>query len=91
MSDAPKSRTPSSEKPSITLTGTVERIIRSHDPEEPEKVQIAVEGADPLYRELRVENSLHDTQGKPVALAKGSEVDVTIEADPVATIQPKSR
>ena len=34
--------------------GTVEKIIKSPYTEEPEKVQISVEGADHLYREIRV-------------------------------------
>jgi hypothetical protein len=34
------------EKPSATLPGTVEKIIKSPIPDEPEKAQIAVEGAD---------------------------------------------
>jgi hypothetical protein len=41
-----------SEKPSTTLPATVERILESPHPKEPEKAQIAVEGADELYREL---------------------------------------
>ncbi|MGA9800551.1 MAG: hypothetical protein WBQ68_16175 [Terriglobales bacterium] len=75
-------------KPSLTLPGTVEKIIPSNHPSEPEKAQIGVEGADDLYREIRVENTLQDQNGKPVALKPGAKVDVTIEADPDA-IQPK--
>ena len=37
-----------SEKPSTTLPGTVEKIIKPVSPDEPEKAQIAVEGADDL-------------------------------------------
>ena len=47
----------------------------------PEKAQIAVEQADHLYREIRIENSLQDEEGKQVRLKPGAEVDVTIEAD----------
>ena len=77
------------EKPSVTLPGTVEKIIKPVHPSEPEKAQIAVEGADELYREIRIENSLTDAQGDEVRLKKGAEVEVTIEADQEATI-PKS-
>ena len=35
-------------KPSSTLPGTVEKIIKSPFPSEPDKAQIAVEGADDL-------------------------------------------
>jgi len=41
------------EKPSVTLPKTVEKIIKPSEPSEPEKAQIAIEGADDLYRELR--------------------------------------
>jgi hypothetical protein len=73
------------EKPSVTLPGTVEKIIPSPHPSEPEKAQISVEGADDLYRELRVENALQDENGNQVALKAGAQVDVTIEADVSAT------
>lgn len=74
-----------SDKPSTTLPGTVEKIIESPSPSEPEKVQIAVEGADNLYRELRIENTLIDENGEKVSLKQGAEVEVTIEAEPDAT------
>lgn len=77
----------SAKKPAVTLPGKVEKIIPANY--EPEKAQIAVEGADPLYREIRVENSLQDEHGRNVKLTPGAEVDVTIEADPAAT-QPLS-
>jgi hypothetical protein len=47
-----------------------------------------VEGAEDLYKEIRVENTLQDESGNEVALKKGAKVDVTIEADPDAT-KPK--
>ena len=47
-----------SDKPSAILPGTVEKIIKSPFPSEPEKAQIAVEGADHLYREIRIDNAL---------------------------------
>jgi len=74
-----------SEKPSTTLPATVEKIIKSPSPSEPEKAQIAVEGADNLYKELRIENTLIDENGEKVSLKQGAEVDVTIEAEPEAT------
>jgi hypothetical protein len=42
-----------SEIPSATLAGTVEKIIKSRVSNEPERAQIAIEGADELYKELR--------------------------------------
>ena len=74
------------EKPaSITLPGTVEKIIPGPAADGPEKAQIVVEGGDYLYREIRVDNALEDEQGNTVHLKKGAKVDVTIEADPSAT------
>jgi hypothetical protein len=74
-----------SEKPSTTLPATVEKIIESAHPSVPEKVQIAVEGADHLYREIRIENNLTNENGDKVRLKPGAEVEVTIEADASAT------
>jgi len=73
------------EKPNVTLPGTVEKIIKPLAPTQPEKAQIAIEGADDLYREIRVENSLTKENGDQVRLKNGAEVEVTIEADPEAT------
>jgi hypothetical protein len=78
------------EKPSVTLPGTVEKIIKPSHPSQPEKAQIAIEGADDLYREIRIENTLTDEKGDEVSLKKGAEVDVTIEADSDAT-NPKNK
>ncbi|MGA2355090.1 MAG: hypothetical protein ABSG02_11375 [Terriglobales bacterium] len=73
------------EKPSVTLPGTVEKVIKPANPNEPEKAQIAVEGGDDLYREIRIENTLTDENGNKVRLKKGAEVDVTVEAEPHGT------
>lgn len=74
-----------SEKPSTTLPGTVEKIIKAPYPGEPEKAQIAIEGADHLYKEIRIENTLTDEDGNEVRLKQGAEVEVTVEAEPEAT------
>jgi hypothetical protein len=66
-----------------TLPGRVEKVISSHPQSgEPEKAQISVQGADHLYREIRVPNRLVDDNGQKVKLKPGAEVDVTIEAEP---------
>jgi hypothetical protein len=70
------------EKPSTTLPGTVEKIIKSRNPTAPEKAQITVEGGDDLYREIRIDNVLKNQNGEEMALKEGAKVDVTIEADP---------
>jgi hypothetical protein len=78
-----------SEKASTTLPGIVEKIIKPPHPSRPEKAQIAVEGADDLYREIRIENVLKDEEGQKVALKPGVPVEVTIEADPEHTTRKK--
>ncbi|MGB8542628.1 MAG: hypothetical protein WCD49_13425 [Candidatus Acidiferrales bacterium] len=77
-----------SKKPAVTLPGTVEKIIPANQIA-PEKAQIAVEGADHLYREIRVDNTLQDEKGKKVGLKAGAHVDVKIEADKEATVPKK--
>lgn len=79
-----------SDKPSTTLPGVVEKVIKSPHPTEPEKAQIAVETADHLYKEIRIANSLKDANGNDVALKQGAKVDVTVEAEPEDTIVKKN-
>ena len=78
-------------KPKTTRPGTVEKIIKSPFPQEPEKAKIAVEGADHLYREIRIENSLEDEKGNKVKLKEGAQVDVTVEADLKDTVPKNSK
>jgi hypothetical protein len=73
-------------KPKTTKPGTVVKVIKSPDPVVPEKAEIDVEGADPLYRELRLENVLENEDGEKVKLKKGAHVEITIEADPKETV-----
>lgn len=77
---------PDVEKPKTTLPGTVEKIIESW-PGEPERAQISLEGADHLYKEIRIENNMINAEGEAVSLKPGAEVEVTIEADPKDTIK----
>ena len=74
-----------SRKPKITKPGTVKKIIKPLIPSDGEKAEIAVEGADDLYREIRIENTPENSDGKKVKLKQGAEVSVTIEADPKQT------
>ena len=76
------------DKLSTTLPGTVEKIIKPLHPAEPEKAQIVIEGADPLFREIRIENALTDENGDKVPLEQGAEVEVKVEADPQETSKP---
>jgi hypothetical protein len=75
------------EKPSVTLPAIVEKIIDSPNPGEPQKAQINIqEGAEPLYQEIRIENTLTDANGQEVKLKKGAKVEVTVEASPSGVI-----
>ena len=62
--------------------GTVTKVIKSPFPQIPEKAEINVKDADPLYQEIRVENILENDHGDKVKLKQGQEVDITIEAEP---------
>jgi hypothetical protein len=64
------------EDPSITMLGTVDRIISSPRPSRPEKAQIAVNGAHRPHRELQT--MLTDENGDDVKLKKGAHVEVTV-------------
>jgi len=79
------------EKAAVTLPGTVEKVIAPIDPRESEKAQIAVQGADELYREIRVENTLQDATGKNVSLKPGAHVDVTIKASRDEIVEKTSK
>ena len=70
------------EPPSVTMPGTVDKIIPSPRPNQPEKAQIAVHGADHRNQDIRIENTLTDEHGDDVKLKKGTHVDVTVTAEP---------
>ena len=67
------------------MRGTVQEVIKPVVPSEPEKVQIDIDEADELYREIRVENVVADEKGQKARLKPGADVDVVIEADSDAT------
>ena len=69
------------------LRGTVHKIIEPIVPGEAEKVEIRVKGADPLYREIRIENVVTDSEGKNAGLKDGAEVAVIVETDSSDTIK----
>jgi hypothetical protein len=84
MSHTPKDDNRHANKVVVTLPGTVDKIIPAVTPalghSRPEKVEIAVEGAEALYREIRVDNTLHDEGGNAASLKLGAVVEVTIKA-----------
>jgi hypothetical protein len=89
MRNDPNGENVDNEKPAVTLPAVVEKIVKPFNPSEPEKAQIAIQGADHLYREIRVENTLKNAAGEKVRLKPGAEVDVTIEA-PVEAVERKT-
>ena len=67
------------------LQGTVQKIIKPLDPSQPEKAQIDIQGADDLYREIRIDNEITDEKGDKAELKEGAEVEIIVEADSNAT------
>jgi hypothetical protein len=57
---------------------TVDKIIPILDPNQPEKAQIVVKGADD--RDLRIQNTLIDENGYEVKLKRGAHAEVTVTA-----------
>jgi hypothetical protein len=74
-------------KANVTVPGVVQKILKPVVPGQQEKAEISVQGADELYREIRIDNTLTNADGETVALKRGAEVDVTVEADPKDTIK----
>lgn len=68
------------EKPSATLPGTVRKVLQF--PNKSEKVEIAIEGPNPLHEKIRIENNLTDSNGQEVQLKKGAKVKIVIKAEP---------
>jgi predicted DNA-binding antitoxin AbrB/MazE fold protein len=73
-----------------TKPGTVEKLVKPVDPRDPEKAQINIHDAEPLYQEIRIDNTLIDEDGNEVKLKEGAEVDVHVEADKSATTPKKA-
>src|SRR6202171_808993 len=74
------------EQPSTSMPGTVDKIIPSPRPSQPEKAQIAVDRTDHRHRDLRIENVLTDEHGDDVKLKKGAHVEVTVTEDPKTSL-----
>ena len=70
------------EQPSTTMPGTVDKIIPSPRPSEPEKAQIAIDGAHHRVCDLRIDSTLTDENGDDVRLTKGAHVEITVTAEP---------
>lgn len=70
------------EQPTVIISGTVDKIIPSSRPTQPEKAQIAVRDADERHQDLRIENALTDEHGDDVKPKKGARVEVAVTAEP---------
>jgi hypothetical protein len=68
------------EQPRTVIPGTVDKLIPSSGPSQPDKAQIVIAG-NGGYRDLRIENSLTDEHGDEVKLKKGTHVEVTVTED----------
>jgi hypothetical protein len=63
---------------SVTMHGTVEKIIPALGNDRSEKAQIAIDRTQDLYREIRINNTLQTEDGENVSLKAASRVDVKI-------------
>jgi len=70
-----------SKKKRKELRGKVHKVLKPILPGEHEKVEINIEEADELYREIRIENVLTDGRGEKTRLKLGAEVNVVLEED----------
>jgi hypothetical protein len=68
-------------RPWKTLAAVVNKVVKSVLPDEPDKVEISISGAEHLFREIRIENRFTNVEGRLVALTSGVHVDVTFEAE----------
>jgi len=62
-------------RPSKTISGMVQRIVKGAYPDNAERAEITIAEAEYLFREIRVENTFTDVDGRPVALKQGARVD----------------
>jgi hypothetical protein len=74
-------------RPWKTLSGSVQKIIKNVYANQAENVEIGIDEAENLFREVRIENTFSDADGQPVALKQGARVDVTFEADAKDTVK----
>jgi hypothetical protein len=66
-------------KPKTNKKGVVQKIIKQID--EPEKAEIRIDGADELYREVRIENKLERTTAEmlPRAAVSGQALGLLMD------------
>lgn len=74
-----------------TVPAVVQKIVKSVYQDRVEKLEISIPEADDLFREIRIENTLTDADGQPVALKTGAQLDVTFEAEAKDTVKKSDR
>jgi len=74
------------DRPWKTISAVVKKILPTGVVRNPEKVEITINEADYLFREVRLENTLTDPTGGTVALKQGARLDVTLEANVADTV-----
>lgn len=78
-------------KPWKAVSGAVQKTLNSFVPGQPERVEIAISGADDLFREIRIENKFSDVNGGgSVSLTTGAHLTVTFEAETEKTLKPEN-
>ncbi len=71
-----------SEPASVSMGGVVQKIISSPSSNVADTAEISVDGAEDLYKEIRIENTLQDSKGNEVELKAGDNVTVTVKTEP---------
>jgi len=61
---------------SVTLRASVEKLFQRDGST---LLQVVIEDAEPLYREIRIPNPFQDANGNIVTLQPDSEVEITIK------------
>lgn len=62
------------------LQATATRTLKGFNSSDTEVVEIHLDGAEPLYSEIRIENSFNDDRGNLLALQTPAPVDLKLQA-----------
>ncbi len=68
------------QKSSVTVSGTVDKIITSLSSGEPEKAQLLIDGVDHSSQQIRLVNTLRDEKNDEVQLKADTEVRLAIRS-----------
>jgi hypothetical protein len=63
------------------LPAVAQRIIKPAFSNQVERIEIGIHGAEDLFREIRIENTFTGGDGKPLAIAAGTALTATFEAN----------